>query len=163
MDLDRGPLLADHSRTGAAWCKAYSDLIDEWLSVVLATVVDGDAEGVALVAVGGYGRAELCPGSDIDVMLVHGGRPDIDEIANRVWYPDLGHRICSSATACRRSNRRSSLANDDLDTATALLSRAPRRRRLAAGRRTWRCRPLAVGQTLETVAAATGRSRRGPP
>ena len=28
MELDRAPLLADSSRTGAAWCAAYSDLIE---------------------------------------------------------------------------------------------------------------------------------------
>ena len=40
-----------------------------------------------LVAVGGYGRSELAPGSDLDVILVHHDRRDVDEIAQRVWYP----------------------------------------------------------------------------
>ncbi len=121
MELDRGPLLADRSRTGAGWCKAYSDLVDHWLIALLLAAVGAETNGVAVVAVGGYGRAELCPGSDIDVMLVHERRGDIDELANRLWYPiwdaglQLGHSVQTPKQAL-------GLANDDLDTATALLS-----------------------------------------
>jgi [protein-PII] uridylyltransferase len=52
-------------------------------------------DGVALVAVGSYGRAELCPGSDLDVVLVHQRRRDVAAIADRVWYPiwDSGLRL----------------------------------------------------------------------
>src|ERR1700735_4000446 len=55
---------------------------DRWLAELLGAV-----PGVALVAVGGYGRKELLPRSDLDVLLLHGGRDDIAAIADRIWYP----------------------------------------------------------------------------
>ena len=78
---------------------------------------------MALLAIGGYGRAELCPGSDVDVMLLHAGKRDRKElagIAERIWYPlwdegvKLGHAVRTRKEAL-------SLAADDLETATALL------------------------------------------
>ncbi len=121
MSLDRAALLADTSRIGAAWCLAYSEQVDAWLAELFAAATDGSESGIALVAVGGYGRAELAPGSDIDVMLIHTGRNDVEQVANRVWYPiwdaglHLGHSVQTSKQAL-------GLADDDLDTATALLS-----------------------------------------
>ena len=48
---------------------------------------------MALVALGGYGRRELCPHSDLDLLLLHQGRPDIDEVATQIWYPVWDERI----------------------------------------------------------------------
>ena len=109
-----------------------------------------ETPGLSLVAVGGYGRAELCPRSDIDVMLVHDRRVDVGEIAERLWYPvweqelHLGHSVCTVRDAL-------GLGADDLDTATALLSArlvagdpAPVAELAAGALERWRRRPRQV-------------------
>ena len=121
MGLERGPLLADETLSGRMWCHAHSDLVDGWLSELLQHAVGIETSGLSLVAIGGYGRAELCPRSDIDVMLIHDRRVDVAAIAERLWYPvweqelHLGHSVCTVRDALR-------LGADDLETATALLS-----------------------------------------
>lgn len=122
MQFDRAGLLDDRSQTGRAWCRAYSDLVDGWLAKLLQNAVGSvAAHGVALVAVGGYGRAELCPQSDIDVVLLHDDRVDVAAVADRLWYPvwDSGLRLGHSVRTVRQAL---ALAQSDLDTATALLT-----------------------------------------
>ena len=117
--LRRDELLADRSMVGTVWCRALARRMDEWLLGIFEAEV-ADPEGIALVAVGGYGRAELCPYSDIDVLLLHRDRPDIGDSATRLWYPiwdeglKLGHAV-------RTPRETRDLAKTDLDTATSLL------------------------------------------
>ncbi|MGI9023744.1 MAG: HD domain-containing protein, partial [Acidimicrobiales bacterium] len=115
----RGALLADASLKGRDFARAYAALADEWLRALL-----GDTEGVTLVALGGYGRSELCPHSDLDVLLLHDGRRDVDELARRIWYPiwDSGVRLDHSARTARDTLR---LARAELKVALGLLDARP--------------------------------------
>jgi [protein-PII] uridylyltransferase len=81
----------------------------------------GIADGVALVAVGSHARRELTPGGDLDLVLIHRGRPDVAEIADRVWYPiwDAGMRLDHSVRTVHEARQ---VARDDMKVALGLLS-----------------------------------------
>jgi [protein-PII] uridylyltransferase len=88
---------------------------DRWLASLL-----GAEPGVALVALGGYGRRELLPGSDLDVLLLHGGRAGIAAMADRIWYPiwDSGTRLDHAVRTTAEARR---VARADLKVALGLL------------------------------------------
>jgi [protein-PII] uridylyltransferase len=117
----RAQLAADDSLVGRELCAAWAREVDHWLAELVDTAVEGsDPRGMALVAVGGYGRAELSLQSDVDVLLLHAGRTDIGALADRLWYPIWDTRM-KLGHAVRTVKEALVLAADDLDTATALL------------------------------------------
>jgi [protein-PII] uridylyltransferase len=95
-----------------------SQLTDRWLAQLVED--EADPKGIALVAVGGYGRRELSPGSDVDVVLIHAGRRDIAAVAERIWYPvwDSGVRLDHSVRTISEARR---VASTDLPAALGLL------------------------------------------
>ncbi|WP_370146824.1 [protein-PII] uridylyltransferase [Streptacidiphilus sp. EB129] len=115
-------LLREDGRVGAARRAALSELTDRWLAGLFATAADG-TPGVALVAVGGYGRGELSPRSDLDLLLLHdgGGRGRaVPALAEQIWYPvwdngiALDHSVRDLPTARR-------MAAEDLKVQLGLL------------------------------------------
>ncbi|QWF82931.1 [protein-PII] uridylyltransferase [Amycolatopsis sp. CA-230715] len=111
-----------HGRLGAAALRAaLVDLYEFWLGKGAAAAgVDSAEPGVALVAVGGLGRRELVPFSDLDLVLVHDGNPDVAKIADALWYPLWDARV-GLDHAVRTPGEALKVANEDLRTAVGLL------------------------------------------
>lgn len=83
--------------------------------------------GIALVAVGGYGRSELSPHSDLDVVLLHDpsiGDDLVNEVANSIWYPlwDQGVALDHSV---RDTDQMREAAVKDYRAATGMLDARP--------------------------------------
>jgi [protein-PII] uridylyltransferase len=83
----------------------------------------GAGDSLALVGVGGYGRGELSPRSDLDVVLLHEPgvkESTLEQVADAIWYPlwdtgvDLDHAVRST-----REMRR--MAAQDLRAAVGML------------------------------------------
>jgi len=98
---------------------ALTRVTDEWLAD-LFTDAGGLATGAALVAVGSQGRAELAPGSDLDLLLLHPPGAPVADLADRLWYPiwDAGLRLDHSVRTVPEARR---LAADDLRVVLGLL------------------------------------------
>jgi len=160
----RAALVADASVGGATFGAALSDAVDATLRSSFAAVARDD---LVVLALGSYARRELCPGSDVDVLLLH-RRPEIAAVADALWYPlwDAGLVLGHAARTAKEALR---LAESDLETLTSLLDV-----RVVAGpataeadalvhrvRRTARRRRAALIDEL-AAAATRRRDRPGP-
>ena len=94
------------------------------LTTALDTAIDrlfsevaGDS---AVVALGSYGRGELCLWSDVDLMLLHAGA-DTDRLAKAVFYPlwDANLKVGHSVRTVRECG---AAARERIDSMTSLLS-----------------------------------------
>ncbi len=117
-------------RPGQQWCRALAEVTDEWVVSVFEQARQQMPETrMALLAVGGYGRGELAPQSDLDLLLVHDVKPKkvpklVEPVASALWYPiwDTGLKL---GHAVRRLDEQLDLAATDLDSATALVTARP--------------------------------------
>ncbi|MBT2509629.1 [protein-PII] uridylyltransferase [Streptomyces sp. ISL-98] len=92
-------LLQEKTQSGPPRRSGLAKLTDQWLEALFTTAArETGVRGAALVAVGGYGRGELSPRSDLDLLLLHDeptNKPEkgaVAALADRLWYPvwDLG-------------------------------------------------------------------------
>jgi [protein-PII] uridylyltransferase len=113
---------------GREICARRAELVDVLLQYVFgaaATAAHGDGTPLALIALGGYGRGELNPFSDVDVMLLHrqGKRkisPHLEEMVQQVLYLlwDSGFKVGHSTRSIKEAITQ---ANHDMLTKTAML------------------------------------------
>ncbi|WP_407706134.1 [protein-PII] uridylyltransferase [Streptomyces yaizuensis] len=121
-------LLQEKERSGPPRRLALASLTDRWLAALFATACRATrVHGAALVAVGGYGRGELSPRSDLDLLLLHDGSADpraVATLADRIWYPvwDLGLSLDHSVRTPAEARR---TAGGDLRAHLGLLDARP--------------------------------------
>lgn len=115
--------------SGLEFAYKHSDLIDEVIVALFNVAlnepglkIDPGSKGIALIAVGGYGRRELCPFSDIDLMLLHRLRDNslVAQLAEKIFYPlwDLGLVVGHGTRTVKESL---STASSNFEFQTALL------------------------------------------
>ncbi len=115
--LERAYSRGHHGRWAAS---RRAELVDECLRALFA---HADAPGgLALVALGGYGRGRLSPASDVDLLIVHDGAnaDRVAALAERLLYPlwDAGLRV---GHGVRTPQECEALAEERLDARTAML------------------------------------------
>ncbi|WP_327114056.1 [protein-PII] uridylyltransferase [Streptomyces sp. NBC_01341] len=121
-------LLQEEVRSGPPRRAALARLTDDWLTGLFTTAAQrAGIRGAALVAVGGYGRGELSPRSDLDLLLLHDGTADasaVAALADGIWYPvwDLGLALDHSV---RTPGEARGTAADDLKVQLGLLDARP--------------------------------------
>jgi [protein-PII] uridylyltransferase len=135
VETHRLKILHRAGADGREICRARSVIID----LVLRSILDGVKQAsphlageappvLALVAIGGYGRAELNPHSDIDIMFLHGSdmisagraRPALADLVDGTLYTlwDLGLKIGHSVRSIEDCV---TVANSDMQSKTALI------------------------------------------
>jgi [protein-PII] uridylyltransferase len=100
---------------------ALTALTDDWLrDLFMGAEATADAD-IALVAVGGHGRSELAPGSDLDLLLLHRTDPRrAATVADALWYPiwDSGVSLDHSVRTVAEARR---LASEDVKVVLGLM------------------------------------------
>lgn len=119
LKATRRRLVGHGPPSGRAWCEVWTAEVDRALTRLATPVLV--EHRLAVAAVGGYGRCELCPDSDVDLHLLHDRLPEpaLEHAVRAIVYPlwDAGLKVGYAV----RDRREALSAIDDLDTATATL------------------------------------------
>jgi len=113
---------------GREICRARAEVLDLLLGHILnglEAVSTTPSPNYALVAIGGYGRGELNPYSDVDIMFLHGGDsisrtkpPAFTELLTGGLLWDIGLRVGASV---RNIDDCVKVANGDMQSKTSLI------------------------------------------
>jgi [protein-PII] uridylyltransferase len=103
--------------------RQHSDMVDGLVRKAFQKAQSRVASpSVCLMAVGGYGRAELAPHSDIDLLLLYSAskKEDLPPLVEKILYPlwDLGLEVSCSSRSISECLR---MAQSDLHTKTSLI------------------------------------------
>ena len=122
--------LVSHFNTGKiseSFQEDYTEIMDQYFRVSLQESESGrdlfkKKAPFALIAVGGYGRKELCLHSDIDILIIFNGKipQKVKNLTEDLFYPlwdlkvDLGHGVRTIKDCL-------SLSRNDFEVLTAML------------------------------------------
>jgi [protein-PII] uridylyltransferase len=90
-------------------------LLTNLFQSTLADLHGVDSEDVAIAAVGGFGRGELSPGSDLDIVILHKGTlsaEDLSSFVNKILYPLWDKKLKIDHSVRTRSEVREAAAAD---------------------------------------------------
>ena len=135
VETHRLKILHRAGGSGREICKARASILDLLLRHILEGIqkaspamANAARPNFALVAIGGYGRAELNPQSDIDIMFLHDGsqveggkaRPALAALVDGLLYTlwDLGFKVGHSVRSVEDCV---SVANSDMQSKTSLI------------------------------------------
>ncbi|ORV00348.1 protein-PII uridylyltransferase [Mycobacterium bohemicum] len=147
MAASRRRLLSEAGQLDAAELRqAWLELHETWLAAKAAEIGITDGSGFSIVGIGGLGRRELLPYSDLDLMLLHDDKPAevLESVADGLWYPlwDANIRLDHSV---RTVSGALGVANSDLIAALGMLDArhiagdaALSEELIAGARRQWR-------------------------
>jgi [protein-PII] uridylyltransferase len=116
--LDHARPPGDHGRSQA---RRRAQVLDATLEAMFAEA--GSPAGVAVCAVGGYGRCELLPHSDVDLLILHDATAtpeDLAALTSDLLYPlwDAGLEV---GQAVRTTHECVAIAAERIDALTAML------------------------------------------
>ncbi|MGA9452430.1 MAG: [protein-PII] uridylyltransferase [Verrucomicrobiia bacterium] len=134
VETHRLKLLHRSGSSGREICRGRAAMLDALLQHLwetakgsLSAQAQKEFPPLALVAIGGYGRGELNPHSDVDFMFLHDGQiaagkplPYLSRLIDGVLYPlwDIGLKV---GHAVRSMNDCVNVANSDMQSKTSLI------------------------------------------